>query len=99
MVGLCVHCSYYHYCCHVLGHVLGLPDPPRDLSYNDDVIIESSVDLQWNRPSYNGGSPIVNYIVSIDDNVTDITTSNEILLTLPENMNDDYQWWLSTNVV
>ena len=65
------------------------PDLPRDLSHNDEVIIEPSVDLQWNRPSYNGGSPIVNYIVSIDDIMANITTNNETLLTLPENINDD----------
>ena len=33
----------------------GPPDPPSDLDYNDGVVIESSVDLQWTRPSYTGG--------------------------------------------
>ena len=69
--------------------VLGPPDPPTDLSYDNTVIIESSVDLQWNRPSYTGGVPIVNYIVSIDD-MNIMNTSNEMItLTLPENINDD----------
>ena len=69
--------------------VLGPPDPPTDLSYDNTVIIESSVDLQWNRPSYTGGAPIVNYIVSING-INIMNTSNEMItLTLPENINDD----------
>ena len=73
----------------IIDVVLGPPDPPTDLSYDDTVIIESSVDLQWNRPSSTGGVPIVNYIVSIDD-MNIMNTSNEmIILTLPENINDD----------
>jgi hypothetical protein len=42
----------------------GTPDPPNDLGYNDRVVIESSVDLQWTRPSYTGGVAVVNYTVS-----------------------------------
>ena len=73
----------------IIDVVLGPPDPPTDLSYDNTVIIESSVDLQWNRPSYTGGAPIVNYIVSIDD-MNIMNTSNEMItLTLPENINDD----------
>ena len=69
--------------------VLGPPDLPTDLSYDNTVIIESSVDLQWNRPSYTGGVSIVNYIVSIDD-MNIMNTNNEMItLTLPENINDD----------
>ena len=69
--------------------VLGPPDPPTDLSYDNTVIIESSVDLQWNRPSYTGGASIVNYIVSING-MNIMNTSNEMItLTLPENINDD----------
>ena len=45
--------------------------------------------MQWNRPSYTGGAPIVNYIVSIDD-MNIMNTSNEMItLTLPEYINDD----------
>ena len=45
--------------------------------------------MQWNRPSYTGGVPIVNYIVSIDG-MNIMNTSNEMItLTLPENINDD----------
>jgi hypothetical protein len=42
----------------------GTPDPPKNLGYNDRVVIESSVDLQWTRPSYTGGVAVVNYTVS-----------------------------------
>ena len=45
-------------------HPAGTPDPPNDLGYNDRVVIESSVDLQWTRPTYTGGVAVVNYTVS-----------------------------------
>ena len=44
--------------------VLGTPDPPDDLGYNDGVVIERSVKLQWTRPTYTGGVAVVNYTVS-----------------------------------
>ena len=82
---MCLVCTIFI----IIDVVLGPPDPPTDLSYDNTVIIESSVDLQWNRPSDTGGAPIVNYIVSIDD-MNIMNTSNEtITLTLPENINDD----------
>ena len=82
---MCLFCTIFI----IIDVVLGPPDPPTDLSYDNTVIIESSVDLQWNRPSYTGGAPIVNYIVSIDD-MNIMNTSNEMItLTLPENINDD----------
>ena len=34
------------------------------LGYNDRVVIERSVDLQWTRPSYTGGVAVVNYTVN-----------------------------------
>ena len=83
---MCLVCTMFI----IIDVVLGPPDPPTDLSYdNNTVIIESSVDLQWNRPSSTGGAPIVNYIVSIDD-MNIMNTRNEMItLTLPENINDD----------
>ncbi|CAI8013188.1 hypothetical protein GBAR_LOCUS8398 [Geodia barretti] len=48
----------------------GTPDPPKNLGYNDRVVIESSVDLQWTRPSYTGGVAVVNYRVSSTSGVT-----------------------------
>ena len=83
---MCLVCTMFI----IIDVVLGPPDPPTDLSYDNTVIIESSVDLQWNRPSYTGGAPIVNYIVSIDD-MNIMNTSNEMitLTPLPENINDD----------
>ena len=84
---MCLVCTMFI----IIDIVLGPPDPLTDLSYdNNTVIIESSVDLQWNRPSYTGGAPIVNYIVSINDMNDIMDTSNEMItLTLPENINDD----------
>ena len=51
---LCLVCTMFI----IIDVVLGPPDPPTDLSYDNTVIIESSVDLQWNRPSYTGGTPM-----------------------------------------
>ncbi|CAI8031893.1 hypothetical protein GBAR_LOCUS18060 [Geodia barretti] len=42
----------------------GTPDPPSDLVYNDGVVIESSVDLQWTRPAHTGGVSLTGYNVS-----------------------------------
>ena len=43
---------------------VGTPDPPSDLVYNDGVVIESSVDLQWTRPAHTGGVSLTGYNVS-----------------------------------
>ena len=50
--------SAFHY------HCIGTPNPPYNLGYDDGVVIESSVDLQWTRPTYTGGVAIVNYTVN-----------------------------------
>ena len=34
------------------------------MDYKDGVVIESSVDLQWTRPSYTGGVDVMKYTVS-----------------------------------
>ena len=45
---------------------VGTPDPPSDLGYNDRVVIEREVDLQWTRPSYTGGVSVTRYEISAD---------------------------------
>ncbi|CAI8054133.1 hypothetical protein GBAR_LOCUS29578 [Geodia barretti] len=47
--------------------ISGTPDPPKNLSYNDRVVIESSVNLQWTRPSYTGGVAVMKYSVSANE--------------------------------
>ena len=42
----------------------GPPDPPSGLEYDDSVVIETSVDLEWSRPSHTGGVPLMNYSVT-----------------------------------
>ena len=49
---------------HNIPNLPGPPNPPSDLGYNDRVVIESSVDLQWTRPSYTGGVDVMKYTVS-----------------------------------
>ena len=57
---------------------LGTPDPPNGLSYDSIVVIESSVDLRWTRPSYTGG--IVNYIISSTNGITvTVEDSSEVV--------------------
>jgi hypothetical protein len=55
----------------------GIPDPPNDLGYNDGVVIERSVDLQWTRPSYTGGVAVVNYRVSTSGGTVTVKDSSE----------------------
>ena len=55
----------------------GLPDPPSDLDYNDGVVIESSVDLQWTRPSYTGGVDVMNYTVSANGRRLEVMDDSE----------------------
>ena len=56
---------------------VGIPDPPNDLGYNDGVVIERSVDLQWTRPSYTGGVAVVNYRVSTNGGTVTVKDSSE----------------------
>ena len=55
----------------------GPPDPPSDLDYNDGVVIESSVDLQWIRPSYTGGVDVMNYTVSANGRRLEVMDDSE----------------------
>ena len=51
-----------------------MPDSPLYLGYDDRVVIEMSVDLQWVKPFYTGGVHVANYTVSNmgqEENVTD----------------------------
>ena len=50
--------------------LIGTPDAPNGLRYNDDVVIENSVDLLWTRPSYTGGVDVVNYKISSTNGIT-----------------------------
>ena len=63
----------YCYSCNISGP----PDPPSDLDYNDGVVIESSVDLQWTRPSYTGGVDVTNYTVSANGRRLEVMDDSE----------------------
>ena len=60
---------------------IGNPDPPHDLSYDDRVVIESSVDLQWTRPSYTGGGgvAVMKYSVSANGMRLEVANSSRIV--------------------
>ena len=53
------------------------PDPPSDLDYNDGVVIESSVDLQWTRPFYTGGVDVMSYTVSANGRRLEVMDDSE----------------------
>ena len=46
-------------------YTVGKPDPPTDLSYS---LLESSVELKWNRPSYTGGNKILGMMYNVTAN-------------------------------
>ena len=60
-------------------HVPGVPDPASGLDYDDTVVIESSVTLQWTRPSYTGGVSLMNYSVSANDQTWPVSDERELV--------------------
>ena len=56
---------------------VGLPDPPFDLGYNSAEMIETSVDLQWTRPSYTGGVGAHSYRVSVNGQTETVEDNRE----------------------
>ena len=60
-------------------HVPGVPDPVSGLDYDDTVVIESSVTLQWTRPSYTGGASLMNYSVSANGQTWPVSDEKELV--------------------
>ena len=60
-------------------HVPGVPDPVSGLDYDDTVVIESSVTLQWTRPSYTGGVSLMNYSVSANGQTWPVSDERELV--------------------
>ena len=60
-------------------HVPGVPDPVSGLVYDDTVVIESSVTLQWTRPSYTGGVSLMNYSVSANGQTWPVSDERELV--------------------
>ena len=50
------------------------------LDYDDTVVIESSVTLQWTRPSYTGGVSLMNYSVSANDQTWPVSDERELVI-------------------
>ena len=57
---------------------VGSPDPPMDVAH-DMVMIESSVDMQWKRPSYTGGVSVINYTVSANGETVVVSDDSEVV--------------------
>ena len=62
---------------HIIYISLGPPDPPSDLEYGDSVVIETSVNLEWRRPSYTGGVPVMNYSVTASSSGGTLSVSDD----------------------
>ena len=60
-------------------HVPGVPDPVSGLDYDDTVVIESTVTLQWTRPSYTGGVSLMNYSVSANGQTWPVSDERELV--------------------
>ena len=60
-------------------YVPGVPDPVSGLDYDDTVVIESSVTLQWTRPSYTGGVSLMNYSVSANGQTWPVSDQRELV--------------------
>ena len=61
---------------HIIYISLGPPDPPSDLKYNGSVLIETSVDLEWSRPSHTGGVPLMNYLLTASNSGGTLSVSD-----------------------
>ena len=57
----------------------GVPDPVSGLVYDDTVVIESSVTLQWTRSSYTGGVPLMSYSVSANGQTWPVSDERELV--------------------
>ena len=72
-------CTYYTRVYNV--HVTGPPDPPTSVSYNELVVIVSSVELQWMRPSYTGsrGVSVMKYTVTANGGTVVVSDDSEVV--------------------
>ena len=61
--------------------IAGIPDPPTNVRYDESVVIESSVDLEWIRPSYTGsrGVSVMNYTVSVNGGTVVVSDDSEVV--------------------
>ena len=61
--------------------VVGIPDPPTNVGYDESVVIESSVDLEWSRPSYTGsrGVSVMTYTVSANGGTVVVSDDSEVV--------------------
>ena len=61
---------------HIIYISLGPPDPPSGLEYDNSEVIETSVDLQWSRPSHTGGVPLMNYSLTASSSSGTLSVSD-----------------------
>ena len=61
--------------------IAGIPDPPTDVGYDENVVIVSSVELEWSRPSYTGsrGVSVMNYTVSANGGTVVVSDDSEVV--------------------
>ena len=61
--------------------IAGIPDPPTNVGYDGNVVIVSSVELEWSRPSYTGsrGVSVTNYTVSANGGTVVVSDDSEVV--------------------
>ena len=79
------HAKLCYYCLanllNVPNLVVGIPDPPTNVGYDESVVIVSSVDLEWIRPSYTGsrGVSVTTYTVSANGGTVVVSDDSEVV--------------------
>ena len=66
---------------HSALFIAGIPDPPTNVGYDESVVIQSSVELEWSRPSYTGsrGVSVMNYTVSANGRTVVVSNGSEVV--------------------
>ena len=68
-----------HYHSYTNFYISGVPNPPMNVIYNDMVVIDSSVELQWNRPAYTGGVSVMNYTVTANGGTVVVSGDSKVV--------------------